>query len=99
VFRSETAKGLTDQCTGGADNASLLNEKWESIALVPVNPGSYSNGDEYFLFSLSDNDFITQNGYLNFGRYRYADGSGYNLDNQALVFKVKLPNGSKPLVS
>jgi hypothetical protein len=84
---------------GGADDSHLLNEKWESIALVPVNPGSYNGGDEYFLFSLSDNDFITQNGYLNFGRYRYADASGYNLDNQALVFKVKLPSGSKPLVS
>jgi hypothetical protein len=46
---------------GGAQDAGLLNEKWESIATVPVNDGS--NG-EYFVFSLSDNDFITQNGML-----------------------------------
>lgn len=38
---------------GGVQNAGLLNEKWESIALLPVNPGS--NDEEYFLFSLSDN--------------------------------------------
>lgn len=35
---------------------------------------------------------------MNFGRFPYADASGYNLDNQALVFKVKLPSGASPLV-
>ncbi|KAK5123335.1 hypothetical protein LTR85_002766 [Meristemomyces frigidus] len=90
-----------DVHNGGAQDAGLLNEKWESIALVPVNVDGYRGGsdDEYYLFSLSDNDFITQNGYLNFGRYQYADSSGYNLLNQALVFKVKLPDGSKPLAN
>jgi len=44
---------------GGAQDAGLLNEKWESIATVPVNDGK---DGEYFVFSLSDNDFITQNG-------------------------------------
>jgi hypothetical protein len=96
---------------GGAQDTGLLNEKWESIALVPViNPSSapkckdgdgdgdgYStktstDGDsEYFLFSLSDNDFITQNGFMDGGNLAYADESGYDLDNQVLVFKVKLP--------
>ena len=93
---------------GGAQDQYLLNEKWESLALVPVNPrqwgengwGGYQwggnhqgdNGTEYFLFSFSDNDFITQDGHLNFGKYNYADSSGFNLDNQALVFHVTLPN-------
>lgn len=45
---------------GGAQDNGLLNEKWESLALVPQVPG-VDNG-EYFLFSMSDNDFITQNG-------------------------------------
>lgn len=44
------------------------------------------------MISLSDNDFITQDGYLNFGQYQYADNSGFNLDNQALVFRVSLPS-------
>lgn len=80
---------------GGAQDASLLNEKWESIALVPVDPaldgGEGEEGEEFFLFSLSDNDFVTQNGFMDGGRLPYADASGYSLDSQALVFKVKIP--------
>jgi len=97
---------------GGASDAGLLNEKWESLALLPVH-GSGGDG-EFYLFSLSDNDFITQDGklvvllvrrayadpiagYMNFGQFHYADESGYNLDNQALVFKVKLPKHARPI--
>jgi hypothetical protein len=56
---------------GGAQDAALLNEKWESLALAPVD-GKFATkgkgeGDEYYLISFSDNDFITQNGtYPNF---------------------------------
>lgn len=82
---------------GGGQNRVLLNEKWESIALLPVDPTNPTTKD-YYLFSLSDNDFITQDGYLNFGKFRYSDSSGYSLLNQALAFKVKLPKGSEPLV-
>lgn len=49
---------------GGAQDAYLLNEKWESFALAPVD-GKFKtkgDGDEYYLISFSDNDFITQNG-------------------------------------
>ena len=53
---------------------------------------------EYYLFTFSNNDFITQNGFINFGKNQYQDASGYNLDNQALVFKITLPKGAKPLV-
>lgn len=84
---------------GGAEDEGLLNEKWESIALVPVNTGYGGKGsDEYYLLSFSDNDYITQDGYLKGGAFRYSDASGFNLDNQALIFKVKLPGGSRPLV-
>lgn len=34
---------------------------------------------------------IWKTGYMDGGNYRYKDASGYDLDNQALVFKVKLP--------
>lgn len=78
---------------GGAQDASLLNEKWESLALAPVD-GKDGDDGEWFLFSLSDNDFVTQNGFLNGGKFPYADKSGFNLDNQALVFQVKLPKKS-----
>lgn len=80
---------------GGAQDASLLNEKWESLALAPVD-GNNGDDGEWFLFSLSDNDFITQNGSLNGGAFTYKDASGFNLDNQALVFQVKLPKKLEP---
>ncbi|KAF5861596.1 hypothetical protein ETB97_012762 [Aspergillus alliaceus] len=87
---SELAKfGLHN---GGPQDASLLNEKWESLALAPVDPGQRKGRGlkkEYFLFSFSDNDFMTQNGHMNSGRFKYADGSGYNVDNQALVFRLE----------
>lgn len=50
---------------GGSQDRKLLNEKWEGIALVPVDRKDRtgkSHGDEYFLFASSDNDFVTQNG-------------------------------------
>ncbi|CAF9921435.1 MAG: hypothetical protein HETSPECPRED_004542 [Heterodermia speciosa] len=80
---------------GGAQDAGLLNEKWEGLALGPVD-GKDGDDGEWFLFSLSDNDFVTQDGHLNFGTYSYSDASGYNLDNQALVFQVKLPKSADP---
>ena len=81
---------------GGSDNnaTGLLNEKWESLAVVPVNP--LSNDGEYFLISMSDNDFITQDGYLNGGKFTYSDNSGCNVPNQGLVFQVQLPKGQQP---
>ena len=60
---------------GGAQDSGLLNEKWESLAMVPVDGGSGADG-EWFVFSLSDNDFITQDGAMNFGKYPYKDASG-----------------------
>jgi hypothetical protein len=78
---------------GGAQDASLLNEKWESIAVLPAEID-----DEYYLFTMSDDDFITQNGYIKNGTIQYKDESGFNLDNQALVFKITLPKGAKPLI-
>ena len=80
---------------GGEQDAGLLNEKWESIALAPID-GRCGDDREYFLISASDNDFITQSGAMNFGKFPYKDSSGYDLDNQVLVFKVKLPRGASP---
>jgi hypothetical protein len=55
------------------------------------------DGKDYYLISVSDNDFITQDGYINFGKQKYKDASGFDLDTQVLVFKVTLPKGAKPL--
>ncbi|KAH7356216.1 esterase-like activity of phytase-domain-containing protein [Pyrenochaeta sp. MPI-SDFR-AT-0127] len=90
---------------GGAQDENLLNEKWESFAILPVDDDDddkkgkkdKEDGKEYFLISFSDNDFITQDGFINFGKFPYKDETGFNLDTQVLVFKVKLPKGSDPL--
>jgi hypothetical protein len=80
---------------GGNEDSGLLNEKWESIAVVPVlssgSDRSSSATQEVFIFSFSDNDFITQNGYMNGGKYPYQDASGYNVNTQALVFRATIP--------
>jgi hypothetical protein len=89
-FNDNSQLGRFGLHNGGDQNAALLNEKWESIALAPVD-GEDGDDDQWFVFSLSDNDFITQKGYENFGKFPYADASGYTLDNQALVFKITLP--------
>jgi len=83
---------------GGSDNnaTGLLNEKWESLITVPVNPLTGGSDGQFFLISLSDNDFITTNGYLDGGKYQYSDASGCNLPNQALVFQVTFPKGTQP---
>lgn len=62
---SELAKfGLHN---GGPQDEHLLNEKWESLALLPVDPHHDGAGRrEYLLFSFSDNDFMTQDGELPF---------------------------------
>src|SRR5947209_16345934 len=44
----------------GGTIQGLLNEKWESLELVKV----HDSPDEWFVFTASDNDFITQNGML-----------------------------------
>ena len=87
---------------GGDEDKGLLNEKWESIAVVPVEPVAAGEGGvdadatgaesrDVFIFSLSDNDFITQNGFMDFGAFPYKDSSGYDVNNQALVFRATVP--------
>ena len=44
---------------GAPDSLGLLNEKWEALALLPVNS---DQKDEYYLITLSDNDFVSNNG-------------------------------------
>jgi len=62
---------------------------------VPVD-GLFGADGEWFVFSLSDDDFITQDRHLDGGKFNYSDDSGNNLDNQALVFRVSLPVSQGP---
>jgi hypothetical protein len=69
-----------------------LYEKWESLAVVPV--GDPKAPDDYFLFVGSDNDFITQHGFM--AGQPYVDASGGNVDTLVLVYRVTLPTYVKP---
>ncbi|KAK6532153.1 hypothetical protein TWF694_003313 [Orbilia ellipsospora] len=80
---------------GGARDTGLLNEKWEGLALVPAD-GGVGDDDEWFLFASSDNDFITQQGFVDFGTIQFADANGWSDANQVLVFKIKFPDHSRP---
>lgn len=46
---------------GGDQDSGLLNEKWEGLAIVPVD-GKDGDDDWWYVIAVSDNDFITQNG-------------------------------------
>ena len=69
-----------------------LYEKWESMAVVPVGDPRAPN--DYFLFVGSDNDFITQNGFM--AGQPYVDSSGFNVDTLVLVYRVTLPTYVPP---
>ncbi|KAJ3974336.1 esterase-like activity of phytase-domain-containing protein [Lentinula raphanica] len=71
---------------GGDEDSTLVNEKWESLALAPVNDPE--NPNDYFLFTASDNDFLTEDG-ISIG---VPYNAGVNVDNQFLVFQVTLPS-------
>jgi len=79
--------------SGKPVDQTLLAAKIESLILLPTlpngsNDASY-NADEYFIISVSDNDFQTKNGYMRaIGDYSAAQG---DIPTQLFVFKVKLP--------
>jgi hypothetical protein len=72
---------------GTPNDTNDLYEKWESMAVVPV--GDPAAPQDYFLFVGSDNDFITQQGFM--AGQPYMDASGYNVDTLVLVYRVTLP--------
>ncbi|KAK9453889.1 esterase-like activity of phytase-domain-containing protein [Dipodascopsis uninucleata] len=80
---------------GGTQDWKLLNEKWEGIALIPADGYDGADGSFYVII-VSDDDFRSLLGEVNFGRIPYRDSGKYNLDNQALLFKIQLPASASP---
>jgi hypothetical protein len=70
---------------GPVDNANTLSEKWEALALVPVNDPAAPN--DWFLFVGNDNDFITTNGFQDGAPYAAA----FDNDSMILVYRLTLP--------
>ncbi|EJU02747.1 hypothetical protein DACRYDRAFT_94457 [Dacryopinax primogenitus] len=94
-FNDNAELGKFGLHNGGADDDNLLNEKWEGMVVLPAD-GKDAKDGWYYVMATNDNDFVTQDGYMNFGQIQYKDGSGFNFDNEALVFKVQLPRGVSP---
>jgi len=67
-----------------------MPEKWDSLAMVPVD-GKKGSDDQWFLFSMSKSEMITQNGFIEFGSTTFKDRSGMNVGSTMLVFKVQVP--------
>ena len=76
---------------GEPNDRSNLSEKWEGMALVPVLDTASPN--DFFLFVVNDNDFITQNGFQVGAPYR--DASGADVDTMILVYRITLPPQQK----
>ncbi|KAF8194938.1 esterase-like activity of phytase-domain-containing protein [Pholiota molesta] len=71
---------------GSPDDETLIDAKWESLALAPV--GDATVPDDYFLITASDNDFLSIHG-VSLG---VPFDAGIDVDNQFLVFQVTLPS-------
>ncbi|KAJ7669756.1 esterase-like activity of phytase-domain-containing protein [Mycena rosella] len=72
---------------GDPDDNTLVDAKWESLALAPVGD---SAPDDFFLFTASDNDFLSTQG-VSLG---VPFDAGEDVDNQFLVFRVTLPGAA-----
>ncbi|KAL0581259.1 hypothetical protein V5O48_000742 [Marasmius crinis-equi] len=71
---------------GGDFDEQLIDGKWESLAIAPVDDPESPN--DYFLFTAADNDFISTHG-VSLG---VPFDAGQDVDNQFLVFLVTLPS-------
>jgi len=73
---------------GSPDDNTLIDAKWESLALAPVDDPI--NPNDFFLFTAADNDFLSTQG-IALGQ---PFNAGIDVDNQFLVFRVTLPGAS-----
>ncbi|KAJ7257160.1 esterase-like activity of phytase-domain-containing protein [Mycena haematopus] len=76
---------------GDPDDNTLIDAKWESLALAPVGP---SAPDDFFLLTASDNDFLSTQG-ISLG---VPYNAGEDVDSQFLVWRLTLP-GAAPGVA
>ncbi|GJE92346.1 phytase-like domain-containing protein [Phanerochaete sordida] len=70
---------------GDPVDQTLIDGKWESIALAPVGDPKFPH--DFFVFTAADNDFITTDGFSLGIPYN----AGLDNDNQFMVWRVTLP--------
>ncbi|KAK7689375.1 hypothetical protein QCA50_007167 [Cerrena zonata] len=73
---------------GDPADQTLIDAKWESLALAPVDDPLFP--DDFFLFTAADNDFISTHG-VSLGQ---PFDAGMDVDNQFMVFRVTLPKST-----
>ncbi|KDR70938.1 hypothetical protein GALMADRAFT_144404 [Galerina marginata CBS 339.88] len=88
-FVDDTQLGRFGLHNGSPDDETLIDAKWESLTLAPVNDAAFPN--DYFLITASDNDFLSTHG-VSLG---VPFDAGLDVDNQFLVFRVTLPSVPK----
>lgn len=74
---------------GKPDDQTLVDAKWESLALAPAGDPAFS--EDFFLFTAADNDFVSTDGVA----LGVPFDAGLDVDNQFLVFRVTLPGAAK----
>ncbi|KAI0693937.1 esterase-like activity of phytase-domain-containing protein [Cerioporus squamosus] len=73
---------------GKPADQTLIDAKWESLALAPCFDADFP--DDFFLFTAADNDFISTQG-ISLGQ---PFDAGLDVDNQFMVFRVTLPGAT-----
>jgi hypothetical protein len=72
---------------GAPNDKTNLSEKWEGLSLASVKDPAAP--DDYFLFVVNDNDFLTQDGFQVGAAYKAADGA--DVDTMIQAYRVTIP--------
>ncbi|KAI0330295.1 hypothetical protein GY45DRAFT_758973 [Cubamyces sp. BRFM 1775] len=87
-FIDDTQLGRFGVHNGKPVDQTLIDAKWESLALAPCMDPNFP--DDFFLFTAADNDFISTQG-IALGK---PFNAGLDVDNQFMVFRLTLPGAS-----
>ncbi|KAI0635217.1 esterase-like activity of phytase-domain-containing protein [Trametes polyzona] len=87
-FIDDTQLGRFGVHNGKPVDQTLVDAKWESLALAPCLDPQFP--DDFFLFTAADNDFISTQGIA----LGVPFDAGLDNDNQFMVFRVTLPGAS-----
>ncbi|KAH9852586.1 esterase-like activity of phytase-domain-containing protein [Lenzites betulinus] len=87
-FLDDTQLGRFGVHNGKPVDQTLIDAKWESLALAPCMDPNFP--DDFFLFTAADNDFISEEG-VALGQ---PFDAGLDVDNQFMVFRLTLPGAS-----
>jgi hypothetical protein len=72
---------------GAPNDKANLSEKWEGMSLASLKDSAAP--DDYFLFVVNDNDFLTQDGFQVGAAYKVADGA--DVDTMIQAYRVTIP--------